>query len=172
MLPAEDQLDLDLVDAMAGLITRVIAEGEQVAKEFAVPPFFMKALHLIDGPLAMKELGQRMHCDPSFVTGIADMLEKRGLAVREPDPADRRVKRLVLTDAGREMKHRIEQGFVARAPWRQALTVDERRTLLSLLRKMAPPGLGDNPCRGGEEMTGFPSATAATPVRVPGKETA
>ncbi len=163
MLPAEDQLDLDLIDAMAGLITRVIAEGEQVAKEFAVPPFFMKALHLIDGPLAMKELGQRMHCDPSFVTGIADMLEKRGLAVREPDPADRRVKRLVLTDAGREMKHRIEQGFVARAPWRQALTVDERRTLLSLLRKMAPAGLGDNPCRGGEEMTDFPSSHRCDP---------
>src|ERR1700731_3150462 len=90
MLPAEDQLDLDLVDAVAGLITRVIAEGEQVAREFAVPPFFMKALHLIDGPLAMKELGQRMHCDPSFVTGIADMLEERGLAVRDPDPPDRR----------------------------------------------------------------------------------
>jgi DNA-binding MarR family transcriptional regulator len=171
MLPAEDQLDLDLVDAVAALITRVIAEGEQVAKEFAVPPFFMKALHLIDGPLAMKELGRRMHCDPSFVTGIADMLEERGLAVREPDPADRRVKRLVLTDAGREMKHRVEQGFLARAPWRRALTLDERSTLVTLLRKMAPPGPGDNPCRG-EEMTGFPSATAATQVRVPDKETA
>src|ERR1700726_2037523 len=92
-MPAEDQLDLDLVDAVAGLITRVIAEGEQVAKEFAVPPFFMKALHLIDGPLAMKELGQRMHCDPPFVTGIADILEHRGPPVRQPHPAYRRGQR-------------------------------------------------------------------------------
>ncbi len=30
--------------------------------------------------MAMKELGKRMHCDPSFVTLVADMLEKRGLA--------------------------------------------------------------------------------------------
>jgi DNA-binding MarR family transcriptional regulator len=162
MPSADDQLDLELIDSFAGLFARVIAEGEQLAKEFAVPPFFMKALHLIDGPLAMKELGQRMHCDPSFVTGIADMLEERGLAAREPDPADRRVKRLVLTDAGREMKHRVEQEFLARSPWRQALTLDERATLVTLIRKMAPPGLASNPCR--EEVTGFPPATAASPV--------
>jgi DNA-binding MarR family transcriptional regulator len=162
MPSAGDQLDLELIDAFAGLFARVVAEGEQLAKEFAVPPFFTKALHLIDGPLAMKELGQRMHCDPSFVTGIADMLEERGLAAREPDPADRRVKRLVLTDAGREMKHRVEQEFLARSPWRQALTLDERATLVTLIRKMAPPGLASNPCR--EEVTGFPPTTAASPV--------
>ena len=98
----ESQLDLDLLDALGGLIARLLAEGERLAKDFGVPAFFIKALHLIDGPLAMKELGQRMHCDPSFVTSIADMLEKRGLAVRESDPADRRVKRLVLTSAGLE----------------------------------------------------------------------
>jgi DNA-binding MarR family transcriptional regulator len=163
MRSAEDQLDLDLVDAMAGLFTRLMAEGEQVAKEFAVPSFFMKALHLIDGPLAMKELGQRMNCDPSFVTGIADMLEKRGLAVRENDPADRRVKRLVLTPAGLEMKHLVEQQFLVRSPWRQALTLDERVTLVELVRKMAPPGATAAPCHA-EEVTGFPSTAAASPV--------
>ena len=68
----------------------------------------------------MKELGQRMHCDPSFVTSIADMMEKRGLAVRESDPADRRVKRLVLT-AGLDMRRQVEQAMLERSPWRQAL---------------------------------------------------
>jgi DNA-binding MarR family transcriptional regulator len=136
---AEDQLDMDLLDAAGGLFARLLAEAEQLAKEFGVPAFFLKALHLIDAPLAMKELGQRMHCDPSFVTSIADMLEKRGLAVREPDPADRRVKRLVLTDAGLDMKRQMEQAMLARMPWRQALTQDERATLVKLLHKMAPP---------------------------------
>ena len=158
-----DGVDTDILEGMAELVALMLGRAEEIARQYGVPTFFLKALHRLDCPMAMKELGQRMHCDPSFVTGIADMLEKRGLAVREPDPADRRVKRLVLTDAGREMKHRIEQGFVARAPWRQALTVDERRTLLSLLRKMAPAGLGDNPCRGGEEMTDFPSSHRCDP---------
>ena len=113
---------MDLLDAVGGLFARLLAEAEQLAKEFEVPAFFLKAMHLIDAPLAMKELGLRMHCDPSFVTGIADMLEKRGLAVREPDPADRRVKRLVLTSAGVDMKHQMEQAMLARMPWRQSLT--------------------------------------------------
>ena len=135
----ENQLDLDFLDALAGLFARLLAEGERLAKDFGVPGFFIKALHLIDGPLAMKELGQRMHCDPSFVTNIADMLEKRGLAVRESDPADRRVKRLVLTSAGLDMKHQMEQAMLDRSPWRQALTSEERATLISLVHKMAPP---------------------------------
>ena len=157
----EDQLDLDVLDAVAGLFTRLVAEGEQVAREFAVPPFFMKALHLIDGPLAMKELGQRMHCDPSFVTGIADMLEKRGLAVRESDPADRRVKRLVLTSAGLEMKELVEQEVLARAPWRRALTVEERTSLVELMHKMTPPRVTDADGHA-DEVTGFVS-TAGCP---------
>ena len=161
---AEDQRDVDLLDALGGLIARLLAEGERLAKDCEVPTFFIKALHLIDGPLAMKELGQRMHCDPSFVTNIADMLEKRGLAVRESDPADRRVKRLVLTSAGLEMKQRMERAMVDRSPWRQALTPEERATLISLIHKMAPPLSATDPADcPAEEVTNF-LATAATPT--------
>jgi DNA-binding MarR family transcriptional regulator len=138
-LANEDRLDLDVLDAVAGLFGEILARGEQVAQDFGVPPFFIKALHLLDGPLAMKELGRRMRCDPSFVTGIADMLEKRGLATRESDPADRRVKKLVLTPAGAELKEQVERGVLAQMPWRSALSPDERSCLLMLIRKMVPP---------------------------------
>jgi DNA-binding MarR family transcriptional regulator len=161
----ENQLDLDFLDALAGLFTRLLGEAEQLAKDFGVPAFFIKALHLIDGPLAMKELGQRMHCDPSFVTSIADMLEKRGLAVRESDPADRRVKRLVLTTAGLEMKNQMEQAMLDRSPWRQYLTQDERATLITLIHKMAPP-LSATPAAdcGAEGVTTLLAAAATPPV--------
>ena len=161
-------VDLGLLDALGGLIARLLAEGERLAKDCGVPTFFIKALHLIDGPLAMKELGQRMHCDPSFVTSIADMMEERGLAVRESDPADRRVKRLVLTTAGLDMKHQVEQAMLERSPWRQALTPDERVTLISLIHKMAPPLSATNPADcPAEAVTNF-LATAATPTPPPG----
>jgi DNA-binding MarR family transcriptional regulator len=161
-LPGEDQLDFEVLDALAGVFSRLIGEAERLAKEYEVPAFFLKALHLLDGPLAMKELGGRMHCDPSFVTGIADMLEKRGLAVREPDPADRRVKRLVLTESGCQFKQRFEQEMLARLPMRNCLTRGERVTLLSLLHKMAQPiSVAEAPCPA-EEVTGF-LANAATP---------
>jgi len=135
----EDLLDLEILDAVAGLFGRLVAEGEALAKSFGIPVFVIKALHMLDTPLAMKDLGQRMHCDPSFITSIADTLEKYGLAAREPDPGDRRVKRLVLTPAGAELKGRIEDEVLSHAPWRQALTSEQRASLLTLLHTMSPP---------------------------------
>jgi MarR family transcriptional regulator, organic hydroperoxide resistance regulator len=84
----------------------------------------------------MKELGRRLRCDPSFVTSIADSLEKRGLAKREPNPTDRRIKNLVLTPEGSEFRTRIEQEMLASMPWCTALDRDERETLLALVRKL------------------------------------
>ena len=135
----EDLLDLEILDAVAGLFARLVTEGEAVAKSFGIPVFVIKALHMLDTPLAMKDLGRRMHCDPSFITSIADTLEKYGLAAREADPGDRRVKRLVLTPAGAELKEQIENQVLSRAPWRQALTTQQRASLLALLHTMSPP---------------------------------
>ena len=135
----EDLLDLEILDAVAGLFAQLVTEGEAVAKSFGIPVFVIKALHMLDTPLAMKDLGRRMHCDPSFITSIADTLEKYGLAAREADPGDRRVKRLVLTPAGAELKEQIENKVLSRAPWRQALTTQQRASLLALLHTMSPP---------------------------------
>jgi len=135
----EDLLDLEILDSVAGLFGRLVAEGEALAKSFGIPVFVIKALHMLDNPLAMKELGQRMHCDPSFITSIADTLEKHGLAVREPDPADRRVKRLVLTAAGADLKARLEDEVLSRTPWRRCLTREQRTSLLALIHTMSPP---------------------------------
>ena len=131
-----DDLDLEILDSCAELFGFLMAQGEQMAQRLGVPAFFLKALHLLDHPMAMKDLGRRMHCDPSFVTGIADMLEKRGLAFREPDPADRRVKRLVLTPAGEDLKRQVEAEILARVPWRTALDSSERACLFSHIAAM------------------------------------
>jgi MarR family transcriptional regulator, organic hydroperoxide resistance regulator len=131
-----EQLDTEILDAIAELFGRLVAHGERTAQRFAVPSFFIKVLHMLDCPMAMKELGQRMRCDPSFVTIVADTLEKRGLARREPHPGDRRVKKLILTSAGLDLKQRIEREVAARMPWRAALTEPEREQLLELIRKM------------------------------------
>ena len=135
----EDLLDLEILDSVAGLFGRLVAEGEALAKSFGIPVFVIKALHMLDNPLAMKDLGQRMHCDPSFITSIADTLEKHGLAARESDPADRRVKRLVLTPAGADLKARIEDEVLSHTPWRQSLSREQRASLLALIQAMSPP---------------------------------
>jgi DNA-binding MarR family transcriptional regulator len=142
-----DQADLDILDSVAELFGFLVGQGERLARRLGVPLFFVKALHLLDRPMAMKDLGRRMHCDPSFVTGIADMMEKRGLAVREPDPADRRVKRLMLTEAGEDLRRQVEAEMLAALPWRKALDAGERACLaghiaamISVLKKEAAGG--------------------------------
>lgn len=136
--PAEaERLNQEIFNAFAELIGRVLAQGQQLADQFGVPVFTVKAMHWLDGSMAMKELGRHLRCDPSFVTSIADALEERGLARREPSPADRRVKNLVLTAEGRELKARLEQAMVTSMPWCTALDLTERKTLLGLVRKLA-----------------------------------
>ncbi len=130
------QQDWDLANGFFELIGNIVSQGERLAQHLGVPVPFIKALHTLDCPMAMKELGKRMHCDPSFVTLVADMLEKRGLARREPHAADRRVKNLVLTDDGLALKSKVEEELSARMPWNQALNEDERAELLALIRKM------------------------------------
>ena len=86
--------------------------------------------------MTMKELGQRMGCDPSFITTIADALEKHGLARREPSLRDRRSKNIVLTPEGEAVRDRLFRELMTRAPWCAALDTGERRCLLGLMRKM------------------------------------
>jgi MarR family transcriptional regulator, organic hydroperoxide resistance regulator len=134
-LGTEQEQFREVADCFFQLMAKIIGQAEQLAQHMGIPMPFIKALHSMDCPLAMKELGRRMHCDPSFVTLVADMLEKRGLARREPHPADRRVKNLVLTDDGLALKSTIEAEITARMPWNR-LDDDERSHLLALLRKM------------------------------------
>jgi MarR family transcriptional regulator, organic hydroperoxide resistance regulator len=77
-----------------------------------------------------------MSCDASFVTTIADTLERRGLARREPSLRDRRVKNLVLTAEGIAAKERMMQELALRMPWCYALDEKERHILLALIQKM------------------------------------
>jgi DNA-binding MarR family transcriptional regulator len=139
-----DRVDAEILEAMAELVAAMLTRAENIAQQYGVPIFFLKALHRLDCPMAMKELGLRMGCDPSFVTNVADQLEKRGLATRESDPADRRVKRIVLTPAGMELKDRIENEILSGMPWRHALDNDERTCLLGLIRKLLPAAGADS----------------------------
>jgi len=97
------------------------------------------ALRELDGPLPMRDLAQRLCCDASNVTGIVDHLEARGLVERRVAPADRRVKNLVLTDAGQRVRQRHRQSLTIDLPLLD-LSPDERQLLADLLRR----GIGDD----------------------------
>ena len=56
----------------------------------------------------MRALAEAWHCDASNVTWLVDQLESRHLVERQVSTTDRRVKTVVLTDAGLAL--RAERG--------------------------------------------------------------
>jgi MarR family transcriptional regulator, organic hydroperoxide resistance regulator len=132
---SDDELNQQIADAFTELINRAHDLGQDVASHFGLAGTDLKAMFLLSAPMTMKEMGAKMGVDPSFVTSVADALEKRGLARREPSQRDRRSKNLVLTQEGEKLRDLICGEVMARAPWR-TLDTGERHCLLGLLRKM------------------------------------
>ena len=56
----------------------------------------------IDGGTRLTTIAARANITPQAVGELVDDLERLGYVVRWPDPDDRRAKRIVLTDRGRE----------------------------------------------------------------------
>jgi MarR family transcriptional regulator, lower aerobic nicotinate degradation pathway regulator len=90
-----------------------------------------------------QELGRAMGVDPSTMVSLVDELEAAGLARRQPHPADRRARAVVLTAKGRRVRERGRQlASQVEDEVLGGLTAAERRELLSLLRQAnstAPP---------------------------------
>jgi MarR family transcriptional regulator, organic hydroperoxide resistance regulator len=135
--PGPDQeLNQQIADALSGLLKHAHDLAQGIAADLGLTGSDVMALLKLEEPLTMKDLGQRMGCDPSFVTSIADALESHDLARREPSQRDRRSKNIVLTPEGEKVRTRICDELFARAPWSTSLDTSERQCLLGLMRKM------------------------------------
>ncbi|MEU1670052.1 MarR family transcriptional regulator [Streptomyces sparsogenes] len=92
------------------------------------------ALRELSGPMTMRELAERMSCEPSNATFVVDKLEKQSLIERRPHPTDRRAKQLVLTSEGTALRGRLLELLGADSPL-AGLTQDEQQTLQKLLER-------------------------------------
>jgi MarR family transcriptional regulator, organic hydroperoxide resistance regulator len=163
----EGELNICIMDTLAEIFKRAAALGQGLAQRYGLSMTDLAGLHKLEEPMTMKELGQRMHCDPSFVTMVANGLEKRGLARRETSERDKRIKVMRLTDEGVSMRDRLEKEFSTRMPWATALSVGERECLFTILRKLAaaatdPDGTIPD-CTGPEGTARVPSAEMGRP---------
>jgi DNA-binding MarR family transcriptional regulator len=120
----------------------LLGEGHAWMHEAAaahdLPPSAIKALFRLEhsGPTAMRDLAEQFRSDASYITGVVDGLEQRGLARREPHPTDRRVKTVVLTDLGRQVSQDVRKRMSVPPPAFAALDAQELRTLRDLLLRL------------------------------------
>ncbi|MFJ9906958.1 MarR family winged helix-turn-helix transcriptional regulator [Streptomyces sp. NPDC101152] len=61
------------------------------------------------GPVAQADLGRAVRLDPKDLVGILNDLQAAGLALREPDPRDRRKNAVSLTEQGARLLRRCEK---------------------------------------------------------------
>lgn len=83
-----------------------------------------------DQPPRMADLAQRLEVVPRAVTTLADALEAHGSVRRVPDPSNRRVVRIELTDTGRATLRALREARRAAAEDILAPLSDQQRDAL------------------------------------------
>jgi DNA-binding MarR family transcriptional regulator len=114
----------------------------EVAGEFELHPAQAGTLmQLDDGPgLPMHEIATRLACDNSNVTGIVDRLEARGLVTRRPGEQDRRVKYVVLTPLGVEVREAMGSKLAQVPVAIERLSAEDQRVLRDVLARATLTG--------------------------------
>ncbi|MFS0892002.1 MarR family winged helix-turn-helix transcriptional regulator [Peribacillus frigoritolerans] len=59
--------------------------------------------------LTQVELCDRLNCEAPTVTNMVKALEKKGLIIRQKDPNDKRISRIYLTDAGKQIETPVSE---------------------------------------------------------------
>lgn len=99
------------------------------AKDLSLQQLTVLSLVRTEG-LGLAELARRCMVAPTVITGIVDRLERQGLIRREADAHDRRVNRLVLSEAGNELSRSVERALVTEvAAQLEDFTEDELQQL-------------------------------------------
>lgn len=106
------------------------------SEELTVPQFMILNYATSDG-VPLSEISSRMLCDNSNLTGIVDRLISKGFVERRPDPQDRRVSLICLTQQGSEKLRNLRPRHHARVSRRMRTLgqaeVAQLRDLLQVL---------------------------------------
>jgi MarR family transcriptional regulator, organic hydroperoxide resistance regulator len=127
----------ELVHLLFEVSARIGHQGKEVAAKHGLSAPAANALWQAgvgEGAPSMRELAALMRTDPARVTALADQLEERGLLERRTDPANRRVKQLVLTPEGARVRQSVMDEVLHGSPL-GALTAAERTLIADLFNR-------------------------------------
>jgi DNA-binding MarR family transcriptional regulator len=139
-----EPLIYDLVYLSFAVADRTHALVGEVMTDLQLTHSLANALWHLDprqGSPSMRQLADRLAVDPSTITFIADRLEDRGLLTRVVDASNRRVKTLVLTEAGAQTRRSLVEAMATRSPIAH-LDPTEQHQLHQLLAKALGADVG------------------------------
>jgi DNA-binding MarR family transcriptional regulator len=109
----------------------------RITREFGLTPPQLFALRSLDPeqPVPMRALAQALHCDSSNVTGLVDGLAAQGLVERREAEHDRRVRMLVVTERGADVRARVDEALQEVPEPLAALEPEDQLALRDILRR-------------------------------------
>ncbi|MBB1151987.1 MULTISPECIES: MarR family winged helix-turn-helix transcriptional regulator [Amycolatopsis] len=131
----------ELCGLVNGLAQQIADHVRERAVALGLTAAQATALRELTGPMTMRELAERMSCEPSNATFVVDKLEKQGLIERRAHPTDRRARHLLLTEDGTALRERLLDLLTRDSPL-AGLTPKEQRVLQGLLERAIVPGAG------------------------------
>ncbi|KAB8194071.1 MarR family transcriptional regulator [Nonomuraea phyllanthi] len=132
------QADRQLCGLVNGLAKQIEAHLRVRAATLGLTASQGVALRELSRPMTLRELAERMSCEPSNATFVADRLEEQGYLERHPHPTSRRAKQLVLTAKGAEQRERLLTLLSEDSPL-APLSSEEQGLLQRLLSRAVTP---------------------------------
>jgi MarR family transcriptional regulator, organic hydroperoxide resistance regulator len=118
-------------------------QGEVEAKlqkhALTLPQFEVLSTLAVSSCTNQQELAQRLQVTKGNLVGLIDRLTERGWVERVPDPADRRVNKVQLTGAGKQVLEKVyPDQLTAVEQLMSKLNLEDVETLRSLLHRLEP----------------------------------
>ncbi|MGV0799512.1 MarR family winged helix-turn-helix transcriptional regulator [Mycolicibacterium elephantis] len=133
----------DLGVLLAPLIRELIAAERPVLDSHGLSMWGYSVLLALDNSPVRTQaaLAAAIGADKTRIIPTLDELQAKGYIERTPDPDDRRVRLLAITEAGRAVKDAV-QAEIQRGEerWLSVLSQEERRVFLRALAKMTRVG--------------------------------
>lgn len=135
----------DLAAMLAPLLRELVAAEEPVLAAHGVTMWGYVVLLALDRSSMRTQaaLAAAIGADKTRIIRTLDDLQDDGYIERRPDPDDRRVRLLAITEAGRRVKDAV-QSEIQRGEerWLGELSAEERRIFLRSLERLTPRDWG------------------------------
>ena len=130
----------EVVDAILHAARRIRTSADTALRQSGLSLSSYKLMRVLEhSDQSMREVSDALQVSPRTVTDMIDSLEARGLVVRRPHPADRRVTLLHLTEDGqRHLENAKALADQSHGAAISGLSAQDQRTLTGLLDRVAP----------------------------------
>src|SRR6476469_2555949 len=129
----------DLAAMLSPLLRDMIAAELPVLAAHDVTMWGYVVLNALDHSSMRTQaaLAEAIGADKTRIIRTLDELQQQGHIVRRPDPDDRRVRLLAITESGRDVKDAVQEAIQrGEERWLSVLSANDRRLFLRALQEM------------------------------------